>query len=90
MPGNGLSWVNEPCICNGTRFDTVELMIEEHELDRPRALAAFALGMEEYEERDGFCIEFRLEDPGLESDRVRRTRNFLFPGWRQAPHGKRG
>ena len=83
MSGNGLNWVKRPCICNGTRFDSVELMIDENELNRARALAAFALGETEYSEGD-FHVEFRLEDPDLESDRIRRTRNFFFPGWRKA------
>ena len=80
MASTGMTWVKRPCIVNGTRFDSVELMVDEHELDRPRALACFALGETEYSEGD-FHIEFKLEDPDLESDRVRRTRRFVFPGW---------
>lgn len=60
-----------PVVCNGTRFDTFDLMVEENELDPMRARAAFALGYTEYDEEDGFSCEFGFEDPEVESDRVR-------------------
>ena len=84
MKGSGMGWVKEPCIVNGTRFDSVDDMIDENELDRKKTLAAFALGMTEFTNSDGFHVEIAMEDPDLESDRVRRTRNFPFPGWRDA------
>ena len=81
MAETGTSWVKKPCWANGTRFDTVELMVEENMLDRRKALACFCLGETEYREGE-FVVEFRMDDPDLESDRIRRTRRFRFPGWK--------
>ena len=77
-------WTGMPCWANGTRFDSVDLMIEENLLTRDRALACFALGETDYTEKDGYTVEFRLDDDDMESDRVRRAAPFTWTGWRKA------
>ena len=74
------SWRKEPIYCNDTRFDNVDILIDEYEVDPKKFMAAIALGHKVFRCDDGFEMELRFENEELEHDRRHKAIWLGIPG----------